>query len=701
MSICLLAFAHWPFPPIQEPESQSQVSETVILAPAEELEAPRAVAVTVTGEELAATGERSLPRALGEVAGVWIQETNLGGGAVVLNGLLGNRVLIVVDGVRLNDSTTRSGPNQSLNGIDPRTVERIEVVHGPGALLYGSDAVGGAILIWTKRRLPGDGDRAWRGGVDLDYGTAVEGGRATLSSSYAEGSHGVLGIGSIQQFDDLRAGHGEIQDPTGYGGTAWFGSYDLDLGEQRGLHVIARRTRDLDVPRTDRLMPGFGQTQPSNAVWDFELQDRWSWIAAYSDDDVGPIADRMEARLSLRQYTEERRIRSLGSTTETFERDKTDTVGLAVDWQRALGEQQLLTWGLGADADEVDSDATDTDITTGIGTAQDGAFAEDAGYLASGAFVRDEIFAFEPWILTAGVRYSYFDFAFDNFPANGGGREQGHFDAWIGSLSAQRPLATGLTGTATLGQAFRAPNLEDLANNSNFAGGTEFANPDLDPERSLTAQLSFDLVDTEHGRWSSYFGLHATWIDDLISRTLLSLGAPPPGDETYLRNNVGTGTVFGANLGGEHELGTSGTPWSLQGQLSWTYGIQEGDNVDPNDPTEDEVPFQRIPPLFGEVGLRWEQPGPGRSLDWGQFSVSWAADQERLNPLDELDPRIGADGTDGWVVLDAEWGGPLSQDGASRWHAGVLNLLDSNYRVHASGIDAPGFQIVFGVSLVF
>ena len=66
MSLCLLAFVHWPFPPIQEPESQSQVSETVILAPAEELQAPRAVAVTVTGEELAATGERSLPRALGE-----------------------------------------------------------------------------------------------------------------------------------------------------------------------------------------------------------------------------------------------------------------------------------------------------------------------------------------------------------------------------------------------------------------------------------------------------------------------------------------------------------------------------------------------------------------------------------------------------------------------------------------------------------
>ena len=83
-------------------------------------------------------------------------------------------------------------------------------------------------------------------------------------------------------------------------------------------------------------------------------------------------------------------------------------------------------------------------------------------------------------------------------------RERGHFDAWIGSLSAQRELGRGLTTTATLGQAFRAPNLEDLANNSNFAGGTEFANPDLDPERSLTAQLPFDLA---RDTWTRYLAL--------------------------------------------------------------------------------------------------------------------------------------------------------------------------------------------------
>jgi len=688
----------------QGPSQESpalEVGETVVLAPRAEESPARspAVVTTVTGDQLEATGERSLPRALARTAGVWVQETNLGGGAVVLNGFLGNRVLIVVDGVRLNDSTTRSGPNQSLNGIDPRTVDRVEVVRGPASLLYGSDAVGGAILVWTKRRAPRsrDGDpRAWRGGFDVDVGTAALGGRATLTESWAGRDQGALAIGSLQSYDDLRAGGGEVQDPSGYGGTAAFGSWELALGEHRTLRVVGRRTRDLDVPRTDRLRAGYGQTQPQNAVWDYELQDRWSMLVAYGDDEPGGLADRMEARLSLRDYTEERRIRKTGSITESFEHDRTQTVGLSVDWKRALGEGQILTWGLDADNDQVDSYRTDVDVTTGIGTPQDGAFADGSRYTSTGAFLRDELFWLDPWIVTAGLRFSYFDFAFENFPVNGGGREQGNFSALTGALSVRRDFEGGLGMTATVGQAFRAPNLDDLANNGSFAGGFEFANPDLEPEQSVTGQLSFDL---RRERWGGYLGLYYTSIDELIGRTLLDPGTPPPGDETYLRDNVGTAEVFGLNLGADRRLGAADSPWSLRAQASWTYGTQRGENIDPADPAEDEVPFQRIPPLFGELGLRWEEPAPGRPPRWGELTARFAADQDRLHPQDELDPRIDPDGTPGWLVLDVDVGGPLEPEGGSRWNLGLHNLLDETYRVHASGLDAPGFQLVLGLSV--
>jgi outer membrane receptor protein involved in Fe transport len=689
----------------QEPTEDSQ--RTLVVAPraeAHEEQSP-AVVTVISGDELRATGERSLPRALGRSSNVWIQETNLGGGAPVVNGLLGNRVLIVVDGVRLNDSTTRSGPNQSLNGIDPSAVERVEIVRGPASLLYGSDAMGGAILIWTRRRAPlavSADERSWRGALDLEYGSATRGGRTAATISQASENQGWLAVGAFQEYEDLRAGDGETQDFTGYDGLGGFGSWEALVGDRRTLRFVARRTRDEDVPRTDKLTVGFGQTQPTNQLWDFEVQDRASTLLTYTDESGDGFADRMEARLSVRQYKEERRRQRTAAVTRTFERDETDTVGLSVDFQRAVGENQLLTWGLDVDHDTVDSLRVDTDTGTGVSTAVEGAFANDSRYVSSGVFVRDEIFAFEPWTITAGARYSYFDFSFDNFVANGGGREDGQFGALTGALSAARPVSEHANVTVTLAQAFRAPNLDDLANNGNFAGGTEFANPNLDPEESLTAQLS---VDTRHEAWGGYAGVFFTHIDELIGRSLLNAGAPPPGDETYMRANVGYANLWGVDAGYDRRLGAEGSPWSGRTVATLVYGKQKGDNVDPNDPTEDEVPFQRVPPVHGLVALRWDEPKQRRWFDWGEVSLVWALDQNRLHPQDKSDPRIDPSGSEGWAVVDVDVGGPLGCErmggGVSTWTLGVHNLFDTNYRVHASGFDAPGLQLVLGLHVAF
>ncbi len=689
---------------------QDLVRETVVVAPRSETreEQTPAVVTVVSGDELRSTGERSLPRALGRASNVWIQETSLGGGAPVVNGLLGNRVLIVVDGVRLNDSTTRSGPNQSLSDIDPGTVERIEIVRGPVSLLYGSDAVGGAILVWTRRRRPlgssagAEDQRPWRGALELEYGSAARGGQLSGTLSHATENQGWVTLGSVQDYEDMRAGGGRTQDFTGYSGGGLFGSWEAGVGDDRTLRLVGRRTRSVDVPRTDKLTVGFGQLQPTHQMWHYELQDRWSTLLAYTDESGDGFADRVQARLSLRHYTEERRRLATGSTTETFERDETDTLGLSVDWQRAVGSNQLLTFGLDVDLDSVDAIGVETDTGTGAQTTVGGAFADDARYLSSGLFVRDEIFSFEPWTVTLGARLSYFAFSFENFPANGGGSEAGSFAALSTAASATRPLSARTNVTATLAQAFRGPNLDDLANNGSFAGGTEFANPDLEPEQSLTAQLS---IDTRREAWGGFAGVFFTHIDDLIGRTLLNPGNPPPGDETYLRDNVGHAELVGIDAGCDRRLGGEGSPWSARALANLTFGTQRGDNVDPSDPGAEEVPFQRVPPVHGVFVVRWDEPRERRRFDWGQISLTWALDQNRLHPQDESDPRIDPDGSDGWALLDVDVGGPLGWDpageGASTWTLGVHNLFDTHYRVHASGLDSPGLQVVLGVHLAF
>ena len=113
-------------------------------------ESPQAVS-TVTREEVLKRNYRTTPEALTYEPGVMVQKTAHGQGSPFIRGLTGKQVLILVDGVRLNNSTFRFGPNQYLATVDPATIERIEVVRGPGSVLYGSDALGGVINIITRK----------------------------------------------------------------------------------------------------------------------------------------------------------------------------------------------------------------------------------------------------------------------------------------------------------------------------------------------------------------------------------------------------------------------------------------------------------------------------------------------------------------------------------------------------------------------
>ena len=659
--------------------------------------------VSVSGEELVRTNERSLPRALGKATGVWIQETSLGGGAPVIGGLLGNRIVVVIDGVRLNDSTTRSGPNQYLNAIPPHMVERVDVLRGPSSVLYGSDAIGGVVLIWTRRRDPARKDasaRGLHGEVASEYVSAAEGWRGSLEGSWAGESDGLLASAGWEDWGDLRSGNGE-EWPTAYDGGDLSGSWVHDLSPGRTLRLTALASRQEDVPRTDRLVTGYGQTQPANEQWDYSLQDHRRYLAAYSDARPGGLSDRMDVRLSLRSYTEEREIRKTGSSEQNSQRDEVLTLGLGVDWKKALGDAHLVTWGFDTDHDQVDSSAVAADLSSGTATSEDGAFAPDARYTSGGVFLQDELLALSPVDVTAGLRWSWFGFGFDPFESSGEtGRETGSFQSLTASLAAASDLSDGVRLTGVLAQGFRAPNLEDLANQSDFYGGTELPNADLDPERSLSAQIVLDLV---RPVWGASLGIWHTWLDDLIGRRLVDEGDPgQSGDETYLRDNAGTARLLGADLAGRHRIGGEGSPWSVEGTLSWAWGQQYDDMVDPNTGEEPyyDVPFRRIPPLFGRGSLVWDRPGMPRTLDRAAFSLLFAGEQDRLNPDDETDPRIDPQGTDGWVRLDLDLEGPLGKDRSSaqaRWTLGLHNLTDASYRVHASGLDAPGFGVILGL----
>jgi len=405
----------------------------------------------------------------------------------------------------------------------------------------------------------------------------------------------------------------------------------------------------------------------------------------YTDGAAGGFADIFQLRVSLHTYVEERDKQKTGSDTTTFEQDDVRSVGVGGDWKLTVGGRHDLTLGFDHFADVVDSIRIDTDTIAGTSTLRDGTFAPGAEYSSTGVFLQDELRDVGAWDVTIGARYSRYDFAFDEF--DGGAHVEGDFDSLVASAEAARELGEGTRLVAVLSQGFRAPNLDDLAQDGDWAGGTEVHNPDLEPEESLTAEL---VLEWSRSKYDASLAAFATQIDGYISRILTDVGDPATtGDEEYLRINSGELALTGLEYSARRYLEDS--PFSLGVQAAYVRGRQRDENQE----TLDGVHARRIPPLFGRASLRYDSPYPEEKVEWSELSLVFAQEQDRLHPEDVSDPRIDPEGTENWVTLNVDVGGRLNE--AFDWNVGLHNLLDERYRVHASGFDAPGFGLVFGL----
>jgi outer membrane receptor protein involved in Fe transport len=179
-----------------------------------------------------------------------VQQSNDGGGSPILRGLIGNQVLLMVDGIRMNNAIYRLGPNQYLNTVDIGQIERIEIIRGPGSVLYGSDALGGIINIVTKSRVVGDANP---GAFEVSTRVASADGSVAGRLAYAGGSGplSVVGGVSVKSFGPLRKGGGHTQPFTGYD------EWDADLkisakpGDGQSLTALLQHVTQSDVNRTD------------------------------------------------------------------------------------------------------------------------------------------------------------------------------------------------------------------------------------------------------------------------------------------------------------------------------------------------------------------------------------------------------------------------------------------------------------------
>ena len=614
-------------------------------------------------------------QALERETGVLMQRTQRGAASPFIRGLTGQQVLILIDGIRMNNATFRTGPNQYFNTIDPGMVDHIEVIRGPQTVLWGSDAMGGVINVVTRRTpvdaLLNDPLRTWTS----RYSSADGGIYTRLNYQFQKGDTRVFAGSGYGNFNDLdRGGDLGRQPATAYSQYSGDVRVDRLITENQAVTLSVQHFEQHDVFRTDRF--------PSRRTI-FDPQQRSMAYVRFQGTDMGKIYDNYMLTFSMhRQREQATDARSDKSYWDDMETDNY-SYGLQLLLGRELENGWNLTYGVDSYRDVVDSFRNRYDnLTNEFVSSPTPKYPDDGRFRQTGAFLQIDKELSDRLSFNGGVRFTrahaqgtpMVDVDHDNDPATDPESQpvfiSPTFDDWSasGGLNFKLDENTALVGSVSEG--FRAPNLDDLAaNNDNVQqAAADTPSVDLRPERSLSYELAVR-KEVDDMRWQA--SVFWTNIDDMILRT-------PAGTSSesilFSRSNRDA-EVNGVEFAAEKRLSTN---WTAYGNFSYIYGQD----------LELEEPLSRIPPTQGVVGLRWRHSEKYEFVD----IYSWLVDkQDRLNFQDISDGRIPDGGTPGYGTISLRYGTELKENHLLRIE--LENILDKAYRVHGSGVDGAGFSV--------
>ena len=612
--------------------------------------------------------------ALDTEIGVYLQQTTPGQGAPIIRGLKGSSILHLVDGMRLNNAIFRSAPTQYFALVPTGAVERIEVLRGTPASLYGSDAVGGVVQLVTRVPRFESGEIEYRGEIYGAYDTAELG--RLLSGTIDAGNERIATTFSADLLEtgDRRTGSGERIGPSGYESRAARWALAGRPDEKRSWLFDVHYLEQPETPRVDELVAGFGQTEPSSSEFFFKPNRRVFVHGRYGHED-GMFGLDWNVDLAWQRIDDDRTSRDFESTDRRFESNRSDLYGLVVSGSRVTDSGSWVA-GVEAYRDEVSSRRSEESLDDGQVTVLTPRFPDGSEIERFALFGNTERYVSARNILSGGLRISREDVSLPATPVSAAASivvtDTSGDIGWIFNASENWQIV------ANAGFGFRAPNVFDLGTLGNRPGNRfNIPNPELDSERVVQLDAG-----VRYGDDRARFELMVYTLDysDRIT-SVLTGDVTPEGRDIVQSVNAADSTIRGFEGGAEFFVSDT---ISLEAVLNYTWSEQRV----PGSPTE---PGDRIPPLSGRLNVSYDGGGDIRLDAWLRF----AGEQDRLSARDVRDSRIDPNGTSGWGILGAR--GTWDARGDWQFTLGIDNVFDKRYRVHGSGLDAAGRNLMVSV----
>ncbi len=690
---------------------------------------------------------------------VFVQKSQMGGGSPILRGFEASRILLVVDGIKMNNAIYRSGHLQNSITLNNQALEQVEIIQGPASLLYGSDALGGVIHYKTcdpKLKLK-DSTKTYSGSLSTSY-NSVNGGTIISSLNEISGKRfASLSIISLSNFNNLKTGRKGIEDvPDTWrrftyqdfinGQDTIIANVDLIQPEKDQSHVLIgtayqqvdllqklryKPTEDLeiglniqysqssDIPRYDQLSETVNG-QFRFGEWNYGPQIRGLAALKINYKASSGLFDESQLTMGY-QDIEESRIRrkfNEGNRVHNIEKLNVWSANWVFQKQLKSNLKQSLFYGIDAQLNKLES-----------GGFTEQLFGEDPEIFysryPSGKANAYNMGAFANYLikdksgnkqLNAGLRASVhhtdlifentIDFSWPQHYTDGSLNINNH--ALVASFAYKQKLKPKTEINLSLSNAFRAPNIDDLGKIRIKGNFVNMPNPNISPEKAITADFG---IASSFKKLEISTNAFCTLAKDLLVRQIAEETLIPEYISlvnTNVTNGFITGLTAQLDLKINEQLSLSYTGGYTKGR----YNYKDADlNIDTL------VAIGHIPPLYGSGSVRWSNKqfecalihrfnGKKRLEDYEVLTIS--RDTEGNNTIN----REGSSDNIEYGFVESNGNETIYKDLPSwqtfnlyvswktlhqRVFLSVENIFDKHYRTFSSGLSAPGRNIALGL----
>ncbi|WP_180335692.1 TonB-dependent receptor plug domain-containing protein [Labilibaculum filiforme] len=675
--------------------------------------------IQITPEQIKNSTAQTSADLLKEGNQIYIQKSQLGGGSPMIRGYAANRVLIVLDGIRLNNAIYRSGNLQNILNVDPNSLEGAEVILGPGSIIYGSDAIGGVMDFHTiKPRLSTSQKPYTNFSFKSRYSSAN--GEIMNHGKYNFGTSKLSLAGSISysDFSDLKMGqHGpddylrpeyviskngideivqnsnsKLQKFSAYSQLNILQKIRYKASETLDFQYSFHHSETSDIPRYDRLIEYSGN-QLKYAEWFYGPQNLQLHSFKINNSQPTFAYNSFTIITGYQKYQESRNSRKFGTTNLTKREENLKIYSINVDAEKQVNSFTQLFYGSEWTYNKLDSYGNDIDIFTHNKQEIASRYPDNSKYSSFALYTNLKWKLNTKWTLNTGIRYSHvwiksdLDNQFYNFPFDNLNLSSGALNGGIG-ISHLSNSGWLLKINATSG--FRAPNIDDVAKVFDSEPGKVIV-----PNQNLKPETVYNFETNLSKNFSNLLfvdlNLFYSFLDQAMIRKDFSYNGQTSmlydGEESTIQAivNADNAKIWGGNFSTILKLSDH---FSANSSITITNGEYK-----------DGSPVRHVPPLFGNISLTYKGKFLSSKLGFefnDKISYKDLADTERDKAYLYAKDKNGMPYSPSWQILNLNNQIQISK--LLQANISVENILNKRYRPYSSGISAGGRNFILGVS---